>query len=94
MDQRLDLLDLRVGMLQKSHQTASDDGSSLHVNGRRIVDNDGVHPVVVKTGTVRLEPGMHKIVVTYFDGGGGEAMTVKYKGPSIPLQELPCWCEP
>jgi len=77
-----------------SFQTASDDGSELFVDEREVVSNDGLHGVVMKEGTIRLDPGMHKIAVTYFEGASGEALTVKYKGPAIPLQEIPCWCEP
>ena len=29
----------------------------------------------------------------FFEGSGGEALSVQYKGPDIPLQALPCWCE-
>ena len=65
----------------------------INTHGQQVVDNDGVHAVVSKTGAVRLEPGMHKIVVTFFESAVGEALSVKYKGPSIPLQELTCWCE-
>jgi len=75
-------------------QTASDDGSKLFVDEREVVNNDGLHGVVTKEGTIRLDPGMHKITVTYFEGASGEALTVKYKGPKIPLQEIPCWREP
>jgi len=74
-------------------QTASDDGSKLFVDEREVVNNDGLHGVVAKEGTVRLDPGMHKITVTYFEGASGEALTVKFKGPKIPLQEIPCWQE-
>jgi len=74
-------------------QTASDDGSKLSVNGKEIVNNDGVHGVVAKAGAIDLEPGMHKIVVTFFERAGGEGLFVKYKGPGISMQELPCWGE-
>jgi len=74
-------------------QTTSDDGSRLFVDGKLVVDNDGIHAPVTKSGQVRLRAGMRKINVVYFEGGGGEALSVKYKGPSVPLQQLPCWCE-
>ena len=74
-------------------RTVSDDGSRLYVDGKVIVDNDGMHPPVTKDGTVELEPGMHKIAVTFFEGVGGEHLAVKYQGPGIPMQEIPVWCE-
>ncbi len=74
-------------------ETASDDGSQLFVDGKMIVDNNGSHPVIQKTGSAELKPGMHKIVVTFFEGGGGEHLAVKYQGPDLPMQPLPAWCE-
>ena len=74
-------------------ETASDDGSQLFVDGKMIVDNNGSHPVIQKTGSVELKPGMHKIVVTFFEGAGGEHLAVKYQGPDLPMQPLPAWCE-
>jgi len=34
--------------------TASDDGSQLFIDGNLVVDNDGLHGVVEKSGTVDL----------------------------------------
>jgi hypothetical protein len=47
---------------------ASDDGSILRINGRVIVDNDGLHGPVVKRGTVRLTQGTHELDLRYFQG--------------------------
>ncbi|MEE2966586.1 MAG: sialate O-acetylesterase [Verrucomicrobiota bacterium] len=74
-------------------QTTSDDGSALLVDRQLIVDNNGIHAPITKSGEVELRKGWRKIEVFYFEGGGGEALNVKYKGPNISLQELPCWCE-
>ena len=74
-------------------QTTSDDGSSLLVDGQLIVDNDGIHAPITKSGEVELRKGWRKIEVFFFEGGVGEVLNVKYKGPNMPLQDLPCWCE-
>jgi len=74
-------------------EVTSDDGARLFVDGKLVVDNDGIHPPVAKTGEVKLRTGMRKINVLYFEGGGTEALSVKYQGPSISKQEIPCWCE-
>ncbi|MCH2059207.1 MAG: chitobiase/beta-hexosaminidase C-terminal domain-containing protein [Verrucomicrobiales bacterium] len=74
-------------------QTTSDDGSALLVDGQLIVDNNGIHAPVTKSGEVQLRKGWRRIDVFFFEGGGGEALSVQYKGPDIPLQALPCWCE-
>ena len=49
---------------------SSDDGSKLYVDGKQVVDNDGVHSTSQATGTVKLAPGIHQVEVAYFQGGG------------------------
>ncbi len=46
----------------------SDDGSILYVDGRKVIDNDCVHPTTVATGAARLEGGIHEMRVSYFQG--------------------------
>ena len=68
--------------------SASDDGSRLFIDGKQIVDNDGVHGMVEKSGEVKLTAGMHAIRVTYVQGGGGSGLRVSYQGPGIEKQEI------
>jgi hypothetical protein len=46
----------------------SDDGSRLYIDGKKIVDNDGVHPAEEKEGKIKLKQGVHEIRVQYFQG--------------------------
>jgi len=46
----------------------SDDGSRLFIDDQAIVDNDGLHPPVTKSGIVELSGGIHSIRVQYFQG--------------------------
>ena len=46
----------------------SDDGAKLYVDGRIIVDNDGLHPPMAREGGVKLKLGYHRIRVSYFQG--------------------------
>jgi hypothetical protein len=46
----------------------SDDGSRLYIDDQTVVDNDGVHPVATKSGSVELSGGIHTIRVQYFQG--------------------------
>jgi hypothetical protein len=46
----------------------SDDGSALHIDERRIIDNDCMHPPSSVGGSVRLEGGIHDLRVSYFQG--------------------------
>ena len=46
----------------------SDDGSRLHIDGREVIDNDGIHGVQVQDGEVALAAGIHDVRVQYFQG--------------------------
>ena len=59
-----------------SFMTSSDDGSRLYIGSKMIVDNDGLHGAVDKTGQIDLAAGMHPITVTFFEKGGGEELKV------------------
>jgi len=68
---------------------ASDDGSQLFVDDKLVVDNNGRHGLLAKTGQVNLAAGFHRITLTYFDAGGQAKLEVKYKGPGLSEQKLP-----
>jgi hypothetical protein len=59
----------------------SDDGSRLFVGRRQIIDNDGSHGPIEVSGAIDLSPGLHDIVVEYFDDHGGEALEFSLTGP-------------
>jgi hypothetical protein len=67
---------------------ASDDGSALYLDGERIVNNDGIHASREKSGTVRLDRGLHLVRVEYFDAGGGKELIVQWQGPGFEKQPL------
>jgi hypothetical protein len=71
----------------------SDDGSRLTVDGKVVVDNDGLHGARERSGAVDLEPGMREVVITFFERGGGQALTAAYEGPGVPRRAIPLWCE-
>jgi hypothetical protein len=50
----------------------SDDGSKLYVDGKLVIDNDGVHAEESVAGEVPLTAGEHTIVVEYFQGPATE----------------------
>lgn len=66
-----------------SFHVASDDGSRVYVDGKMVVDNDGVHGVQRKTGTVRLDEGMHSLQLDYFEKNGGEELKLEIKGGDL-----------
>jgi hypothetical protein len=46
----------------------SQDGSRLLIDGRSVVDDDGVHPPTGASGSAVLAPGRHQLEVQYFKG--------------------------
>ena len=66
----------------------SDDGSRLLIDGKRIVDNDGVHPHAQKSAQANLEAGWHEVVVDYFQGGGEWTLNVDIEGNGLARQPL------
>ena len=49
----------------------SDDGSTLVIDSRMVVDNDKEHSAIQLTGEMALSKGLHPICVRYFDHNGG-----------------------
>jgi alpha-L-fucosidase len=68
---------------------ASDDGSQLFLNDQLLIDNNGVHGVVMKTGTVPLAGGLHPLRVTFFERSGGDDLSVSISGPGMKMQAIP-----
>ena len=46
----------------------SDDGSKLYVDGNLIIDNDGLHGMRARRGSVALAAGYHDVEIQYFQG--------------------------
>ena len=46
----------------------SDDGAKLIIDGKTVIDNDGIHPPTKKRGSVKLPKGLHTVEVQYFQG--------------------------
>ncbi|MEY3053190.1 MAG: hypothetical protein RLY31_2975 [Bacteroidota bacterium] len=57
----------------------SDDGSRLYVNGKLVVDNDGLHGDEAKDGEAALEEGYHPFRMEFFQGGGGRTISLQLK---------------
>ncbi len=66
----------------------SDDGSRLYIGDRLVVDNDGLHGMVEKKRLTKLKAGLHPIVVTYFDNGGGDGLRISWEGPDFEDQPI------
>lgn len=60
----------------------SDDGSKLFIDGREVIDNDGIHGVDYKDAEVTLAAGMHDVRVQYFQGPREDVALVLEWGPN------------
>jgi S1-C subfamily serine protease len=69
--------------------TRSDDGSRLYIDNKLVVDNDGLHGVAEAGGLVRLQSGLHRFVVTFFEATGQESLDVAWEGPNFQKQQIP-----
>jgi hypothetical protein len=67
----------------------SDDGSILRIDGKKVVDNDGTHGAREMAGEVPLQAGLHTFRVGYFQTVTGQALNVKWEGPSFGKKILP-----
>jgi signal transduction histidine kinase len=54
-----------------------------------VVDNDGVHNVVEKSGAVFLKNGLNPVRVEWFNGVEKFGLNVEYQGPSLSRQKIP-----
>lgn len=68
---------------------ASDEGSRLYVGGELVVDNDGLHGVTERSGSVCLRAGRHPVRVEYFELRSMEALTVEYGTPLTDRAGIP-----
>ncbi len=69
--------------------TNSDDGSILWIDGKKIVDNDALHPDKEVESGIALEKGYHKIRVGYFNKTGLAGLTVSIRSPSMTKLVIP-----
>lgn len=82
-------------------ELTSDDGSELHIDGKKIIDDGGIHPPKTVDGSVCLATGIHAIRVPYVQGPKfsvalvlkvappGEGMRIFDTNSFLPPQEDP-----
>jgi hypothetical protein len=59
----------------------SDDGSYLIIAGAKVIDNDGLHGYVERSGAVRLGTGVYPVEIGFFEAGGAERLTFSSEPP-------------
>lgn len=69
--------------------TSSDDGSRIYIDGKMVVDNDGQHAPLKRSGQIGLAKGFHRIKITFFELAGGEELDVYWANPEMAEQRIP-----
>lgn len=67
----------------------SNDGSTFFLNDKMIVANDGAHSSYEKSTSISLRKGKHKIMLKYFQTGGGKELNVYWSGKGFAKMEIP-----
>ncbi|MFM8579719.1 MAG: DUF1549 domain-containing protein, partial [Planctomycetaceae bacterium] len=67
----------------------SDDGSRLSIDGRQVLDHDGIHGTgSPQSARLMLREGRLPIRLDYFQGLHGKGLTVLWSGPGVPSRSL------
>ena len=74
---------------QYTFYTTSDDGSNLYIDNVLVVDNDGLHSSLEKSGIIELKAGKHAISVGFFQQTGDNNLSVSYESARIAKQSVP-----
>jgi hypothetical protein len=69
--------------------TESDDGSFLWINDKMVVDNGGFHSPRPRSGDVKLDRGVHRIRIRYFESGIDARMAAFWKPPGGKREIIP-----
>jgi hypothetical protein len=64
--------------------TSSDDGSIMYINDTKVVNNDGSHGTIEKSGTYTFsQPGLYSFRLDFYQGTGGAALTASWQASSL-----------
>jgi hypothetical protein len=69
-------------------EIASDDGGRVLIDGKKVVEHDGLHGAQLKKGSIKLEPGNHAIRVEYFAYGQPNSFRAGWGGPGLGHSQL------
>lgn len=74
---------------------ASDDGGRILIDGKMVVEYDGIHPAnPIKEGSVQLEKGDHEFRLEYFQAAGNIELYAAWKGAKFDVTPLSTWLHP
>lgn len=74
---------------------ASDDGARILVDGKEVVNADGIHPASdIKEKALLLEKGDHEFRLEYFQAAGNIELYTAWKGADFQTTPLSKWLHP
>ncbi|MDY8109747.1 PA14 domain-containing protein [Fulvimarina sp. 2208YS6-2-32] len=62
---------------------SSDDGSCLFIDGKLVIDNDGLKPLTTRSATIDLSASTHTIEVRYFELRESAGLKLDWNGPGF-----------
>ena len=86
-------MDLRRQPAVEPGQKVLIEGSFLTYHGKLVsgalIDNDGIHSVSEKSGTIFLSSGLHPMMVEWFNGPADFALELDCMGPGMSREQIP-----
>ena len=74
---------------------AGDDGVRLSIDGKKVVEHDGIHPSSeIKEGKAKLKAGDHDLRVEYFQAEAGAEIYVAWRSEEFTNTPLSKWVHP
>lgn len=70
---------------------AGDDGVRLLLDGRTVLEHDGIHPAEIREAAVKLEAGPHRFRLEYFQAQGQTGVFAAWKGANFDITPLSRW---
>ena len=64
-------------------QMASDDGARILVDGKKVIEHDGLHGASLRKGKARLAAGQRTIRIEYFAYGNPNSLRASWSGPGF-----------
>jgi hexosaminidase len=69
-----------------------DDGGILNIGGKEVVNSDGWHAPIERSGQVALKKGMQPFLLNFVEGGGGYTLHLTYGvNGSVPAEIPAAW---
>jgi hexosaminidase len=66
-----------------------DDGGVVYIDNELVIDNDGQHSAVLKSGQAALEKGAHPFQIDFLEGGGGYTLKLQYSFNGSAPKDIP-----